>query len=351
MSVAINRAVLLKNRTTPSENVDSGEAYFWLEGNELKYKGDDQVTRVLATGVTPEEVQDIIGTFITSGNNKLSVTYNDAGNVLILSVVESNIVHQNISGAGTNTHAQIDAHIASTSNPHNTTASQVGAYTTAQTDTAIANAIASHVASPDPHSQYATNSELNLKADETTQINTTDGLQGGGDLSANRTLSLTNTGVVAGTYGGGNVPQLTVDAKGRITSASNGPSLVLGDQFEQGSDNTAFTTTSNANQIAASFTTGNKPAGLYRLGMQWNWNINSTSSDAIFGIYIDGVLVSPEFRKEPQEQANQSFPWSWFIYQTFAFSSTHTIELRTRTENAGATISVFDVSYELWRVN
>lgn len=35
-------------------------------------------------------------------------------------------MHQNLSGAGTNTHAQIDTHIASTSNPHNTTKAQVG---------------------------------------------------------------------------------------------------------------------------------------------------------------------------------------------------------------------------------
>jgi hypothetical protein len=38
----------------------------------------------------------------------------------------SQIDHQGLSGAGTNTHAQIDSHIASTSNPHSTTASQVG---------------------------------------------------------------------------------------------------------------------------------------------------------------------------------------------------------------------------------
>ena len=45
------------------------------------------------------------------------------------------------------------------------------------------------------------------------------GLQGGGDLSADRSLSLTNTGVVAGVYTN---TDLTVDAKGRITLAANG---------------------------------------------------------------------------------------------------------------------------------
>jgi hypothetical protein len=40
------------------------------------------------------------------------------------------IAHSSLSGSGTNTHATIDSHIANISNPHTTTASQVGAATT-----------------------------------------------------------------------------------------------------------------------------------------------------------------------------------------------------------------------------
>lgn len=43
---------------------------------------------------------------------------------------EASINHANIQNIGTNTHTQIDTHIANTSNPHSTTAAQVGAPTT-----------------------------------------------------------------------------------------------------------------------------------------------------------------------------------------------------------------------------
>lgn len=46
-----------------------------------------------------------------------------------------------------------------TNNPHSTTASQVGAYTIAQTDTAISTAVSDHEAAIDPHSQYLTQAE------------------------------------------------------------------------------------------------------------------------------------------------------------------------------------------------
>lgn len=161
MSAAINRAILFKNRSVPAETVDSGEAYFFLVGQTLKYKADDQQVYTLATGVSPEEVQDIIGSFISAGSNKVSVSYNDASNTLVIDVVPGNIPHQNLSGAGTNTHAQIDSHISSTSNPHGTTASQVGADPAGT----ASSAIASHLAASDPHPQYETSSEAQAKVD------------------------------------------------------------------------------------------------------------------------------------------------------------------------------------------
>ena len=59
------------------------------------------------------------------GSNKLSLALNTTNGVLDFDVIEGNIIHQNLNGAGTNTHAQIDSHISNTSNPHNVLATQI----------------------------------------------------------------------------------------------------------------------------------------------------------------------------------------------------------------------------------
>ena len=66
--------------------------------------------------------------------------------------------------------------------------------------------------------------QVSVTALQNRQINTTAPLQGGGDLTADRTLSLAASGVTPGTYGDSfNVGQVTVDAFGRVTAAADVP--------------------------------------------------------------------------------------------------------------------------------
>jgi trimeric autotransporter adhesin len=95
----------------------------------------------------------------------------------------------------------------------------------------------------------------------TRQINSGSGLGGGGDLSANRTLyilpagvddsMLTTTGVTAATYGSAeNVPVLTVNAQGRVTSATNTP-IVLSNYVPTSRTITAGTGLSGGGDLSA----------------------------------------------------------------------------------------------------
>jgi len=64
---------------------------------------------------------------LAAGSSKVSISEDDPNNEIDIDIVESDIVHQNISGAGNKTHSEIDTHLDSTTNPHAVTASQAGA--------------------------------------------------------------------------------------------------------------------------------------------------------------------------------------------------------------------------------
>lgn len=168
MSVSVDKVIIFSNRTTPTEVPTSGEAYFWMEGDSLKYKASDNISRTLSTGITAEEVQDIVGALIT-GSGPINVVYDDLLNAITISLTQSSISHTNIANIGTNTHAQIDSHIASTLNPHATTKAQVGLSNCDNTSdlnkpisTATQTALNSKYDASNPNS-YETTTQLNAR--------------------------------------------------------------------------------------------------------------------------------------------------------------------------------------------
>lgn len=113
-----------------------------------------------------------------------------------LTLNEGNIVHQNISGSGTNTHAQIDSHLASSANPHAVTAAQAGADPTGT----AASAVSAHDIDTDAHANLPV--EKLTTAGTNGQVPTSDGA---GNL------------VMTTPAGAGNVSSPGGETAGRIT--------------------------------------------------------------------------------------------------------------------------------------
>lgn len=140
----------------------AGFLRLYNDGTSWKYVNSSGTVFTLSTGVTAEEVQDIVGAFFADSAS-IDVTYNDAGDVISAVVLASGVNH---------------------------------------------NLLQNYVA--------------NQHVDHTTvSISAGTGLSGGGDISANRTISMPNVGT-AGTYGSASqVPVVTTDAQGRISGAVN----------------------------------------------------------------------------------------------------------------------------------
>jgi len=108
------------------------------------------------------------------------------------------------------------------------------------------------------------------------------GLSGGGDLSANRTLAIANTGVTATTYGSASsVPVVTVNAQGQITSATS-TAIAIANTAVSG---LGTMSTQNANSVAI---TGGTIDGT---------TIGGTTPAVITGSTINAntKVVSPDF--------------------------------------------------------
>lgn len=103
------------------------------------------------------------------------------------------INHTSLSNIGTNTHVQIDTHIASTSNPHNTTASQVGlgSFEASSSNIKMDGTASVGLLSTVPRADH-------IHPTDTSRVSTTTTVNGHA-LSSNVTLSNSDVGAPKGT--------------------------------------------------------------------------------------------------------------------------------------------------------
>lgn len=155
----MGKIIIAKESATPTLPPD-GYIKIYPEGDSLKYISNGTIY-TLATGISAEEVEDIVGALVLDSAS-LAWNYDDAANALSATVLTSGVNHD-----------------------------------------ALANFIANkHI----DHSAVS--------------VNAGSGLSGGGDLTTTRTISMPDVGT-AGSFGSASKSvSITTDAKGRVTAAS-----------------------------------------------------------------------------------------------------------------------------------
>lgn len=93
----------------------AGKFFFYIRAGAVRYYDSTSTEFTLSTGLTVEEVEDIVGGLIASGTG-ITATYNDAGDVLTIAL--DSATQTALTNAAN--------HIASTANPHSVTKAQIG---------------------------------------------------------------------------------------------------------------------------------------------------------------------------------------------------------------------------------
>ena len=120
-----------------------GDFYNKTEVEGLIAATPDEKVKCSSNDTTDGYLEDKLVT--SSGTNialpiEVSTLNDGADEDVQIQFDESKVVHQNLSGAGVNDHAQIDTHIADTANPHATDVGNLGSGTLAELNTAITDA-------------------------------------------------------------------------------------------------------------------------------------------------------------------------------------------------------------------
>jgi len=363
----------MKNESGTPDNPPSGYLRFYSEGASLKYKDSSGNVYTLSTGVTPEEVQDIVGAFI-SGSNGIDVTYDDGANTLDIEIAAATL-------------ALINSAIQPLDN-----ISELTNDSGFQTASQVASSISNHEAASDPHPQYDTAAESQAKVDAhanlTNNPHSVTKAQVG--LSSVPNIDATVRSNHTGTQPASTITGLaTVATTGHYDDLNNKPTLVtslnglsdvdltgladgdylrynqtagvfevegavsgnFGAQFEYLTDDTQD---SNGSSTYETYLTGTMyfdAGSTYRIGAGSVIAMSTTGSDWEGLLNIDGTTIGFMTEELKDAGTDQGMPrYMPFLYAPTT-SGNKTVRLRYRPENGNGTAYIFYGIIEKWRVS
>lgn len=129
-----------------------------------------------------------------------------------------------------------------------------------------------------------------------------------------------------------------------------GDTFVLGQEYAYAEDLGASTTSSTAFVQKLRLSVSGIPAGIYRIGWCYTWNLTSTGDDFLGQIEVDDTDQLWLHRQEAKDSgADQQFAADGFA-ETSLSAGSHDIDLDFATSDGGETAEISQARIVFWRV-
>lgn len=149
----------VQNSPFPTDLPSTGSSFITVENDQLKTKHSDGSIKVYSTGITEEEVRDIVGVMLTD-TPTIDMTYDDANDTISAEVKSNSITNAML--AGNIDASKIDGGIISNGefNQLNGVTGNIQTQLDGKELLGTANTLMTqHINAVDPHTQYTTTSE------------------------------------------------------------------------------------------------------------------------------------------------------------------------------------------------